>query len=115
MVSWVEFNARVLEEAQDETTPLLERVKFLAILAKNLDEFSEVRVPRLRKGIASGDGVEADGWRPDEVLTRADKRIREIEGGANAVWEACVPKLALAGIHVLSPADWAADHKAAAK
>src|SRR5580704_10340871 len=77
-LSWVEFNARVLEEAQDETVPLLERVKFLAILAKNLDEFAEVRVARLRRGVASGDGVEADGWRPDEVLNRADKRIREI-------------------------------------
>ena len=42
--SWMRFNQRVLEEAQDETNPLLERVKFLAITASNLDEFVEIRV-----------------------------------------------------------------------
>src|SRR5579871_3462160 len=75
-LSWIEFNARVLEEAQDESVPLLERVKFLAILSKNLDEFFEVRVPRLRKALDAGeDDVEADGYRPHEVLERGEARI----------------------------------------
>src|SRR5271155_653030 len=52
--SWMRFNQRVLEEAQDETNPLLERVKFLAITARNLDEFFEIRVGGLMQRIEDG-------------------------------------------------------------
>ncbi|MBC7562512.1 MAG: hypothetical protein H7305_06300, partial [Gemmatimonadaceae bacterium] len=55
-LSWLEFNARVLNEARDPRTPLLERLKFLAIFSSNLDEFYMVRVGGLRRKLKSGKG-----------------------------------------------------------
>lgn len=53
-LSWIEFNRRVLQEAQDADTPLLERAKFLAIVSSNLDEFMAVRVAETREKIKAG-------------------------------------------------------------
>src|SRR5207302_4297170 len=76
-LSWLEFNARVLEEAEDPTNPLLERVKFLSIFSSNLDEFFMVRVAGLREQ-AFGDGAPQDfapdGMRPIPQLQRIAKR-----------------------------------------
>src|SRR5258708_2726535 len=70
-LSWLEFNARVLEEAADKTTPLLERLKFAAIFSSNLDEFFEVRVAGLQQQLYAGiepQDYGADGIDPAERL-----------------------------------------------
>jgi polyphosphate kinase len=81
-LSWLEFNRRVLEEAQDASVPLLERVKFLAIFGSNIDEFFMVRVGGLQQkvqaGIAVGSG--ADRMPPAEQLERISAVIRQMSG-----------------------------------
>ena len=69
--SWLAFNRRVLEEAQDPTTPLLERVKFLAIASTNLDEFFEIRVAGVMELVDAGlQGENPDGMKATEELER---------------------------------------------
>jgi polyphosphate kinase len=79
-LSWLEFNRRVLEEAQDPSVPLLERVKFLAIFESNLDEFFMVRVGGLQQkvqaGIAYGSG--ADRMPVKEQLERIGQTVRQM-------------------------------------
>src|SRR5271156_6271143 len=78
--SWMRFNQRVLEEAQDETNPLLERVKFLAITASNLDEFVEIRVAgflqRIEDGYNLAQPPDEGGLTPQERLDGLMERIR---------------------------------------
>ena len=70
-LSWLEFNRRVLEEAQDPTQPLIERVKFLTIFSSNLDEFFEIRVAGIKQQIESETSdVGADGLSPDRDVQR---------------------------------------------
>src|SRR5438128_7484921 len=79
-LSWLEFNRRVLEEAQDPQVPLLERLKFLAIFDSNLDEFFMVRVggllQKVQAGIPYGSG--ADRTPPAEQLDRISQLVRQM-------------------------------------
>src|SRR6266481_5392423 len=80
--SWLAFNRRVLEEAQDDGNPLLERVKFLAITASNLDEFVEVRVAGLLQQAEQSRGeIGPDGLAPGELLPQLASELQEFVKG----------------------------------
>ena len=78
-LSWLEFNRRVLEEAQDPTQPLLERVKFLGIVSSNLDEFFEIRVAGIKQQIESETSdVGPDGMSPTETFDAIQRIVHEM-------------------------------------
>src|SRR5215475_3126818 len=80
-LSWLEFNRRVLEEAQDATQPLIERVKFLSIFSSNLDEFFEIRVAGIKQQIESETShVAADGLSPTETFNQIQRLAHELVG-----------------------------------
>jgi len=102
-VSWLDFNARVLALAGDQTAPLLERAKFLAIFASNLDEFFMVRVAGLKRRQSMGLGVRgADGLGTREQLARISERARELAAEhARTFLEDVRPALAETGIRIV--------------
>ncbi len=80
-LSWLAFNTRVLEEALDATNPLLERLKFVTIVASNLDEFFMVRVAALMHRVAEGDlAADADGLTPTQQLAAISAAAHELVG-----------------------------------
>jgi len=99
----LEFQRRVLEEARDESNPLLERIKFLAILGSNLDEFFMVRVAGLRKQIEAGVlDLPPDGITPAEQLAAIRKFTWQLMTQAReCLRDELTPKLNEAGIHIL--------------
>src|SRR5512135_592690 len=101
--SWMQFNRRVLEEAEDATNPLLERVKFLAITASNLDEYVEIRQAGLMQRIEDGYREPGyDGLRPSESLSQLTKEIHSFVDGQYKCWnEQLLPALRDQGIRLL--------------
>ncbi len=108
-LSWLEFNARVLVEAQDESNPLLERVKFLAIFASNLDEFFMVRVAGLREqafGAELPQDPPADGLAPLTQLQSIAQKTEQLVAQQYACWnQSILPALGAAGIRIHREAD----------
>src|SRR5580692_9344046 len=102
--SWLQFNERVLEEAQDPKNPLLERVKFLAITASNLDEFVEVRVAGLLQQVEHGiRDPGPDGRTPREVLTELAARTHKFVDAQYDCWrEDLVPSLFAERIRIVN-------------
>jgi polyphosphate kinase len=101
-LSWLEFNARVLEEAAEAANPLLERLKFLAIFNSNLDEFFEIRVAGLQQQLYAGiepQDYAADGMDPSRQLEAIDGRVRDLLAEQERLLhEDVLPALAAAGI-----------------
>src|SRR5918994_2631673 len=104
-LSWLEFNARVLEEAADPGNPILERLKFLSIFSSNLDEFFEVRVAGLQEQLYAGlepQDFPADGLAPAEQLERIDRRAhRLVADQYHLLHRELIPQLRQSGIEWL--------------
>src|SRR5579884_1410326 len=103
-LSWLDFNDRVLQLAEDESLPLMERVKFLAIFVTNLDEFFMVRVAGVHDQLdARIDARGPDGISPPQVLAGIAERVRELDRRhARQFSEVVRPELAEHGIHIVS-------------
>jgi len=101
-LSWLAFNRRVLEEAQDPTQPLIDRVKFLSIFSSNLDEFFEIRVAGIKQQIESETSeIGPDGLSPTETFHCIQKTVRELVATQCALWKnELVPELAKSRIYV---------------
>ncbi len=117
-LSWLQFNRRVLEEAENERHPLLERLRFLSISASNLDEFYMVRVAGLRgQVLADIETPSVDGLSPVEQLEQINRSVAELTAEQQENWVKLEALLAEAGIHVLSAEqlseverNWLEDH-----
>ncbi|MCC6644002.1 MAG: polyphosphate kinase 1 [Polyangiaceae bacterium] len=111
--SWLEFNARVLAEAEGKGVPLYERLKFLGIVATNLDEFFMVRVAGLKQQLV-GDIAELppDGRTPSEQLALIRARAHELTDEAYRVWSDLVrPSLAKEGVVIVHPEELAPEEQ----
>jgi polyphosphate kinase len=99
-LSWLEFNQRVLDEAQNPSVPLLERLKFFCISHSNLDEFFEVRVAGLKQELEAGTGERGpDGLTTSQTLRAVQTRARTMVDSAYRLWRGqLVPALAKQGI-----------------
>src|SRR6266480_1500053 len=115
-LSWLEFNRRVLEEAQDPTQPLIERVKFLTIFSSNLDEFFEIRVAGIKQQIESETSdLGPDGLSPTDTFNNIQRVVRELVAAQYALWnEELLPQLAKNGIRIPKMAELSAKRAALA-
>ena len=105
-LEWLEFNARVLAEADSDTVPLLERLKFHAIVASNLDEFFMVRVAGLKQQVTGEvDEMGPEGMTVGEQLSAIAARVHELVSAQSAGLSALLPRLGEAGIVFLKPSE----------
>ncbi len=112
-LSWIRFNRHVLDEAQDQGHPLLERVKFLAIFANNLDEFFMIRVSGLQRQVVQGVlKSPPDGMTPSQQLDAIRQMlIPELEAQSGIWHQEIMPKLDDAGIHIHQYSDLSDEQK----
>ena len=105
-LSWLQFNRRVLEEAQNTSHPLLERVRFLSISASNLDEFYMVRAAGVYGQVAAGvTAMTQDGLTPSQQLVEINKFAARLVADKQACWNALKTDLDAKGIQIVDPED----------
>nr|VFK67927.1 MAG: polyphosphate kinase [Candidatus Kentron sp. UNK]VFK73205.1 MAG: polyphosphate kinase [Candidatus Kentron sp. UNK] len=101
-LTWIDFNRRVLHEAKDERTPLLERVKFLAIVSSNLDEFFMKRIGGLKQQLAAGmQKPTVDGRTPARQIAECYARTRDIRTDREEIYKVLIGQLAEHDIHLV--------------
>ena len=107
-LSWLEFNQRVLDQALDGAHPLLERIKFIGIVATNLDEFFMVRVATLLKKYRAGiEDVSPDGLNTEQQLLATRARAARMMAELTTCWRTQLrPALAEEGVHILEPSEY---------
>ena len=112
-LSWLEFNQRVLDQACDSSHPLLERVKFLAIVGTNLDEFFMIRVSMTQKKLRAGlDDVGSDGYNTEQQLDLMWNRALLMLEDQAACWESLRSLLVTEGVRFFERDDWTPDVRA---
>src|SRR5262245_16601758 len=112
-LGWIEFNARVLDEGIDQSTPLLERLKFLSIFSTNLDEFFMVRVSGLQGQLeTSPDSLSPDCLTPAAQLKLISERLRPLlKRQSDCLMYDILPALADAGVHIVEYQDLTAEQR----
>jgi polyphosphate kinase len=112
-ISWLAFNQRVLELAEDKSTPLLERVRFLTIFSSNLDEFYMVRVASVLRKIENNiSTVNSAGFAPQELLAEISRIVKDLVAHQYRIFDQDLrPALAQEGIELVSWKDLKADEK----
>lgn len=111
-LSWLKFNWRVLNEANDLRTPLLERVKFLAIVESNIDEFCMKRIGRLRRQLDAGiDRLTIDGRTPAEQIELCRKEIEALKNAQESTWSNLITTLASEDIYIRETSELSKTHK----
>jgi polyphosphate kinase len=111
-LSWLQFNRRVLEEAQNRHHPVLERLRFLSISASNLDEFFMVRVAGLHgQVLAKVPTVSQDGLTPEQQIVEINRVAARLSGEQQAAWAALKAEMEQAGIAIVEPGHLTAAEK----